>query len=140
MGSFEVETLRGEPIVIARFGADYNMKADFSKSRAVIGEAFAKQSTPFYYILNISASEFDFSQMTARLAALTDAKTGPYRHPLLKEVIFVTEDELGIMAADAIQQDQYGEVQSKLYKSEEEAIEYVRSLVDQTIQQPANHE
>lgn len=136
MGSFEVETLHGEPIVIARFGEDYNMLADFSKSRAVIGEAFAKQSTPFYYILNISASKFDFSQMIARLAALTDAKTGPYRHPLLKEVIFVSESDLAEMAAEAIQQDQYGEIKSKLYKSEEEAIEYVRSLVAHSIQQP----
>lgn len=129
MGSFEVETLHGEPIVIARFGADYNMLADFSKSRAVIGEAFAAQSTPFYYILNISASKFDFSQMTARLAALTDAKTGPYRHPLLKEVIFVTESDLGAIAADAMQQEQYGALKSNLYKSEEEAVEYVRSLI-----------
>ena len=134
MGSFEVETLRGEPIVIARFGADYNMRADFSKSREVIGKAFEEQSRPFYYILNISASKFDFSQMVARLAALTDAKTGPYRHPLLEEVIFVTESDLGEIAADAMQQEQYGALKSNLYKSEEEAIEYVRSLVARTIQ------
>lgn len=133
MESFEVETLSGEPIIIARFGADYHMARDFSKSRAVIGKAFAEQSTPFYYILNLSASKFDFSQMITRLAALTDAKTGPYRHPLLKEIIFVAENDLGAIAADAMQQDQYGAMKSKLYSSEEEAIEYVRSLVGRAV-------
>ncbi len=131
MGSFEVEVLHGEPIVIARFWADYRMSTDFSKSRAEIGKVFAEQSEPFYYILNLSASKFDFGQMITRLAALTDAKTGPYRHPLLKEIIFVAESELGMMASDAVQQDQYGAVQSKLCNTEAEAIEYVRALVGQ---------
>ena len=128
MESIEIERLSGEPIIIARFGADFDVATGFSKSRKVIGKAFRGQSGgPFYYILNISALEFSFSELVRQLAELTDPRRGPYRNPLLKEIIFVTTSALGKVMSDAIQQEQYGAKKSKLFSSEEEAIAYARS-------------
>ncbi len=129
MASIDVEKLKADSIIIARFGADYDIKEGMSETRKVIGKAFRGQLRPVYYIINISAIKFTFTQLVMTLAELTDPKSGPYRNPLVKEVIFVTDNELGKMAADALQQEQYGSLQSKLFTSEEEAIEYVRSLV-----------
>jgi hypothetical protein len=129
METVEVERLNGEPIIIARFGADYDMASGFSESRMVVEKAFGARPEPVYYILNLSALKFSFSELVMRLADLTNEKTGPYRSPFLKEIIFVTESDLGKVAADALQQEQYGARKSKFFSSEEDAIKYVRSQV-----------
>ena len=129
MGSYQVEKLSGEPIIISRFGADYDLVADFPESSKLVNRTFQEQSEPFFYILNIAEMKMDFSQLVMRMADLTDAKSGPYRHPLLQEIVLVTESDLGSLAVDAMHQEQYGAVQGKLCSSEEEAIAYVRDQI-----------
>lgn len=129
MGSYQVVKLSREPIIVSRFGADYDLVADFPESSKQVSRVFQEQTEPFYYILDISEMKMDFSQVVMRLADLTDPKSGPYRHPLLKEIILVTQADLGVLLVDAMHQEQYGALQGKLCSSEEEAIEYVRSKI-----------
>lgn len=129
MESYQIEKLSGEPIVVSRFGADYDMVADFPESSVQVSRVFQEQTEPFYYILNIAEMRMDFSQLIMRLADLTDPENGPYRHPLLQEIILVTEADLGVLLVDAMHQEQYGAINGKLCSSEEEAIEYVRSQI-----------
>jgi hypothetical protein len=100
---------------------------DFPESIAQVGRVFQEQTEPFYYILNIAEMKLDFSQSIMRLADLTDPESGPYRHPLLKELILVTEAEMGLLLVDAMHQEQYGAIQGTLCRSEQEAIEYIHS-------------
>ncbi len=129
MGSFEVVKLSEEPIVVGRFGSDYDMAADFPESSLLVREVFEQQTEPFFYILNIAAMKLDFSQLVMRMADLTDPENGPYRHPLLQEIILVTTSDLGLLAVDAVHQEQYGALRARLCSFEEEAIEYTRAQV-----------
>ncbi len=129
MGSYQVVKLSDGPIIVSRFGADYDLVKDFPESILQVKHIFQEQTEPFYYILNIAEMKMDFSQLIMRLADLTDPESGPYRHPLLKELILVTEAEMGLLLVDAMHQEQYGAIQGTLCRSEQEAIEYIHSQI-----------
>lgn len=137
MGSnknYYVELVPDEPILI--FGAykEYSLAEDQPQAGAEVQQYLDQASEPLYHILDITEASLSLDDVI--LAANFGARGqnnsakgqhGPvWKHPNIQELIFVTNKKLVNLAVRGLDSLMFGNIQAKVFYTQEEALEYIR--------------
>ncbi len=120
--SSRVEYLEAENVILSVVdGPIDNMVDDAPKVEALFNAA----TKPFIHIVDITNAQFTLDSLTTVInQGSRQIKT--LRHPLVKEVVVVTNSTLAAMAARGMNSPIFGHIKTRTCKTLEEALEYAR--------------
>lgn len=125
--AFQFEKLPGEPIAIFKALPSYNMAADARASVEGAFEFFETIDEPVYYVhdfLDITPLNFEDVSIGAMTVAI--AENPIFKHPKIREIIFVTTSDLLAMAAKGLDTEPYGNIKIHIFTRMEDALAYAR--------------
>jgi hypothetical protein len=125
--TFTIEMLPDEPIVICTMSAQFNPMRDYGAFWQQLGAILKDKEGPIYRITHLKTDQIEFSDMVLALAA--EAKSGmpgSLTDPRIRSVL-VNRSLLAQMAVESIQQEQYGQLETPLFGTLDEALAHVRS-------------
>ncbi len=127
-----IEKLPGEPITLYTAPAEIDLSS-LAEGDKELRKLWDQQAEPVYHIVNyLAVAQLDLDKI-ARIAA--DAAYGDnslFRHPKLKEVLFLTTNQSFATAAQGLKSGTYGNVPISVFGSLEEALSYIREKVRQS--------
>jgi hypothetical protein len=124
--SFTIEKLPDEPIIICSMSEQFNPLKDYGAFWQRLGEVVKDMEGPIYRITHLKTDQIQFSDMVLALAA--EAKSGmpgSLTDPRIRSVL-VNRSILAQMAVESIKQEQYGQLDTPLFGTLDEALTYVR--------------
>ncbi len=127
--NFSVETSNTEPIVIFHLKSGYQFARDISTSQTVLDEAISQFNSQVVLITDFSSVSMDFSDMVLKLSEDTNGKPGSLSDPRIRRNVFIGNDDMVELAAQSLQQTQYGKVDVMIFRDLDTALEFSRVIL-----------
>jgi hypothetical protein len=83
---------------------------------------------PVYFINDTSAVDFDLATVIEGSNLVARGENPIFHHPNIRSVIYVTQSDLGALAAKGMDSNAFGNVDVKIFRTLDEALAYVREL------------
>lgn len=126
--NFKFEKLPGEPIGIFTALPGYDMSVDVVAGTAAAFEFLDAQDEPIYYIHDFLVVDFpDVEDVSVGAMTVALSENPLFKHPNIREIIFVTTNMLFSLAAKGLDSNLYGNIKSRTFATMEEALSYARS-------------
>lgn len=121
----------GEPIVIATLHENYDLATDSGPSSQAGIDLLNTLTDPVFWILDMRYLKFDLAALVQGAAVLARNPSSIYRHPMIREVIMVSENAPAAvkLAAEGLNSEIYGYVKACVMDSVDEAIAYARAQI-----------
>lgn len=127
--NFSVEISDGEPIVIFQLKSGYKFARDISESQTVLDEAISQFNSKIVLITDFSNVSMEFSDMVIKLSEDTNGKPGSLSDPRIRRNVFIGNDDMVDLAAQSLQQTQYGKVDVMIFRDLDTALEFSRAIL-----------
>lgn len=112
-------------VIVSKVTEPFDVQADATKSLGEIQGFLAQTNSKLYLIVDCTAISPAFSQIVVGMAE-TSHEDSPLRNANMEVVLVATGKMLEAMA-NWYQQDQYGNITIPVYKSVDEALNYVKA-------------
>ena len=123
-----LEQLPNEPIIIGTFYSSFNIKDDVITFIDDVRQLFDNADQNFYYVNDTRDLKINvFQDMVVAVNVATHGVTDVLRHPGLKEYLIVATDTLIKLSARGLQSNAFGNINVRVFKTPEDALEYARS-------------
>lgn len=127
MMTFTLQLLPDVPAILLTLKYDYVLTRDFPKSYAQVSQMLEEVDQPVYYITDFTQATIDLDLVIQGAEKTSLDQGGTFHHPKVKEVLFVSTDEVIHLAAKGLQSDTYGHVRIKAFRTLDEALAYARA-------------
>lgn len=132
--NYNIELLPDEPVLIFTAYKAYSLVEDQPQAGAEVQQYLDQASEPLYHILDITEASLSLDDviLAANFGARgqntsANGKHGPvWKHPNIRELIFVTDKKLVNLAVRGLDSLMFGNIQAKVFYTQEEALEYIR--------------
>ena len=124
---FDFDVLEDQNVLIARLGSEFSMKDDLEWIMDEARKRFDAMPRSFYYVTDVFNVTMTFTDVVTALAAAASGSGSLFRHPKLARLYIVADNALANIGGKALQQAQYGGLDSRVVKSVEEALEAIRN-------------
>ncbi len=131
MEGYSIEKLQGEPIIISQLTGSitFDDRAPDPESTRQTQELMDGQEEPFYYIFDMGDMKLDLNNLIAAANRGAGNEGLTLRHPMIKEVLVVTQSKLINLAAKGLNSTAFGNVPTSVFGTVEEALEYARARI-----------
>lgn len=127
--TYQLEKLVEEPITIVVMPADTTFEA-LHETVLPVYQLFCNQTEPFYHIADWSlVGQLDFESLAKTADMTARQEKAPFRHPLLKEFLFVTTNPVYKLAVQGLTAEIYGNIPVHVFDTREEALAYARAQI-----------
>ncbi|MBN2146778.1 MAG: hypothetical protein JW726_05295 [Anaerolineales bacterium] len=129
-GNFRIEKLPDEPIVLEMVGEHLDFTRDIQALQDGLRAMLDETSEPLYAIADISKLDnFTIRDMVDAANSLTRGRGSTWKHPNLKEIMFVSTNSTIRLAAQGLSSPVFGGFQIKVFQTLEDALVYVRGQI-----------
>jgi hypothetical protein len=125
--SFTIQTYPEVPAILLTLLHDYDLRTDFPKSYAKVSQLLQSASRPLYYITDLTDAKIDLDMLMQGAGKTSLESGGTFHHPMVKEVLLVSPNDVVHFAAEGLRDDVYGNVRVRVFYSVDEALAYARS-------------
>jgi hypothetical protein len=125
--SFTIQTYPEVPAILLTLLRDYDLRTDFPKSYAKVSQLLQSASRPLYYITDLTDAKIDLDMLMQGAGKTSLGSGGTFHHPMVKEVLLVSPNDVVHFAAEGLRDDVYGNVRIQIFYSVDEALAYARS-------------
>ena len=120
--------LPGEPIIVFTPSASYHMAIDVQASIETAFEVLAELTESVYYIHDwLAIKPLDINDVSVGAMSAALSQNPLFKHPQIREIIFVTTDKILLAAAEGLNSKVYDYIQVRSFSTMEEALSHVRS-------------
>lgn len=124
---YNTQKLPGDPIILVSLFKDYNIVQDLPKSGAEGIALLDEQTTPVFYVIDIRELQLDVNDVIDGANLASGSEGALYRHPMIREALFVTEQEIVAMGVKGLDSVPFGNVKARVFKTVEDALAYARA-------------
>ena len=121
------EQLPDEPIMIVTLPANYRMETDFQGASVQYQQVLDSAQEKVYWIVDTREWLFDLEQLMLGATTVARGEGSIYHHPNIKQVLYVTTNEILPAAAKGLASDAFGHLDIKIFGSVDDAIAYARA-------------
>lgn len=125
MTTYRFETPPGEPVVILTLFEDFDFK-DMAVSNSQAYAILEKCDTPVFWIVNLQA-KIDLEKMLLGSAGVTQGADALWQHPMIREILLVSPQELVHAAAPGFSTEAFGNLNVRAFTNMDEVLAYIRS-------------
>ncbi len=125
--TYAIKKIFGEPIIVAAIHEDYVPRRDIAQSDAEAITLLDTCTAPVFLIIDVRS----FKQITMDdiFLAVKHSSYGDdslYRHPMLREVIFISTNPAVKTATEGLSHAAFGEIKARTVDTLEAALAYAR--------------
>jgi hypothetical protein len=125
MDTFQIEWLPGSGIVHGKILPDFPIRRDVREAGNMLRVMLDQAKEPVPYILDVIEIRMDFGEMIYAMADLTKGEGAVWRHPMLKEMIVITNSSMVRLGVNSLRQMQYGGLKTAAFSTLEEAFKHL---------------
>jgi hypothetical protein len=118
--------LDDEPIVIVTLPTEYNLAAELPKLMPRYISLLETAAEPVYWIVDARNSSLSVDEIILGASLVARGEHPLYHHRNIREVIYVTSNQIMKLAAEGMKGDAFGHVNIKLFDDLGQALDYVR--------------
>jgi len=126
--TYTTKKLPGVPVVYATLHSDYVMERDVAESTRTAIALLDRETSPVFYIVDLTALNLDLTDIMRGSNAASGSDTSVYRHPMVREVLFVSDEEIVALSAAGLDSNAFGHVKAHTFPTREAALDYVHSV------------
>lgn len=122
-----VQKLPNEPIVLDKVSADYRLSVELPSAISKLFELADGLIEPVFWIVDVSeVKEMTIEDILTGTELLIKGKKPLYRHPNIREVLYVSTSRLIRMAAAGLASEIFGNLKISVFDNLESALQYAR--------------
>lgn len=131
MSDFSVKKFPDEPIVLVSVYSSVRLENTdvYQENTRQILELFDSLKEPIYYIYDLTDAKLDLAQVIVGANKGAGSASGSLRHPIVKEVVIVTQSNLIKLAAKGLKSAVFGSVVVSVFDTLDEALAYARTQI-----------
>jgi hypothetical protein len=118
--------LENEPVVIITLPSEYNLAVELPKSMPKYLGLLDAATEPLYWIVDASQAALKAEEIILGTSLVARGERPLYRHPNIRQVIYVTTSHIMKLAAEGLKGNAFGHVNIKLFDDLDQALEYTR--------------
>ncbi len=122
----EFKKLPDEAIVIVTLPNDYNLAAELPVVMPKYLSFLDSTPTPVYWIVDARNAPLKVEEIVFGASLVASGEHPLYRHQNIRQVIYVTSNEIMKLAAKGMQNEVFGRISIKLFDDLDEALKYTR--------------
>jgi hypothetical protein len=127
---FTIEKLPDEPIVFVTMSNPFDVKQDVPQFAHQLQAIFDAEPGPLWDVTDVRGLSVDFSDMVRGMSMVTRGELAVLRHPKVRRFAIVASNNLILIAAKALGQQQYGAIPVTICESLDEAFAVVRAEIE----------
>jgi hypothetical protein len=124
--SYTVKTLHDDSVVLFTAHKDFNRAEDMEQVIHDVMAILDDLDEPVYHVLDWKEGTLNMDDMAEGASATTRRENPVFHHPMVKEVIFVTDNPAIKMIAANMRSGTFGNVKTKVFETLDEAMAHVR--------------
>ncbi|MBN1303991.1 MAG: hypothetical protein JXA13_06110 [Anaerolineales bacterium] len=124
---YQNELLAGEPIIVSTIKSGYSISRDMPASDQDAHAMLDSLGFRVYFIVDIRVLTLTFDDIISASTIGARGEKPLWHHPKIKKLIFITESELAYKAAAGLRNLLFGYLDTLVFPTLEEALEYCRS-------------
>ncbi|NDJ75070.1 MAG: hypothetical protein GYB65_02330 [Chloroflexi bacterium] len=124
--TYGIQKLPDGPITLYTATRDAHLRV-LALSNQALRDVLDAQSDPVIHIADMRAAQLSFQDMITLAANAAWGQNALFRHPMIREVLIVTRDEVLCLTAQSLTSDSYGTIPIRLFSNLSEALAYARS-------------
>jgi hypothetical protein len=131
MEGYTIEKLPCEPIIFTRLSVSVSFDdGDPDPEGALqVKELMDSQEEPFYYIFDLGEVKFDLTNLILAANRGAGSEGMTLRHPMIREVLVVTQSKLINLAAKGLNSEAFGNVPTSVFDTINDALDYARAQI-----------
>ncbi len=118
--------LPNEPIVIVTLPKDYDLKADLPKTLPTYLKELSSFKEPVFWIVDASVAPLTVTDLSVGAGMVARGEHPLYKHPNIRQVIYVTTSSLLKLAADGMGTEKFNKIAIKLFDNVDAALAFCR--------------
>jgi hypothetical protein len=122
---YRIEKLRGEPIIIETWDANYDPAEEGPKASQEIIRMMDTINEPTVVIVDMRAMALTFNDILL-MAQAASSRSAPAHHPLQRRRIIITDSSIVSLAAQGLDSELFGRIKVDIATSMDEALEIAR--------------
>jgi len=122
---YTTKKVPNEPVIIAALHEGYDMVNDMPASSATAIALLDQESEPVFYVVDLTALRLDLDSIINGANGASGSEGSIYRHPMVREVIFVSEQDFVPAVAEGLNSAPFGHVKARAVPSMDEAWAYI---------------
>jgi len=120
------QKLPNEPVVVVTLPKVYNLAAELPVLMPQYMELLNSSKTTLFWIVDARESSLSVDEIVTGASLVARGEHPLYRHPNIRQVIYVTTSEIMKLAITGMQTEAFGKLQIKLFDDLDEALAYTR--------------
>jgi hypothetical protein len=122
----EFKKLDNEPIVVVTLPKEYNLAAELPKLLPRYLSLLDASPEQLYWIVDARNSPLTMEEIVTGASLVARGEHPLYHHPNIRQVIYVTSNQIMRLAAEGMKNEVFGRVNIKLFDDLDEALTYTR--------------
>lgn len=118
--------LTDEPIVIVTLPDDYNLAAELPQVMPKYMQELASFQEPVFWIVDAQVAPFSIDDIITGAELVAKGQHPLYKHPNIRQVIYVTTSQMLKLAAAGMSSEQFGKIAIKLFDNLDDALKFAR--------------
>ena len=114
------------PAVMTAATPEFNFE-DFRAYRAEVSHLLDSLSAPVYYVMDMRNVHFDAGEIMVSTNLATRFDNPNFRHPNVRQVIFVSTSPVWQLVAEGLNHDIFGNLSVPVFETVEGALGYIES-------------
>lgn len=122
-----VQKLPDELIVIDKMSADYRLSVELPAGISKLFEFADSLTEPVFWIVDVSeVQDMTIEDILTGTELLIKGKKPFYRHPKIREVLYISTSRLIRMAAAGLISEMFGNLRIRVFENLDSALQYAR--------------
>lgn len=118
--------LPNEPIVIVTLPANYNLVAELPVVMPKYLQELETFQEPVFWIVDAREAPFSVEDIITGAELVAKGQHPLYKHPKIRQVIYITTSLMLKLAAEGMGSDQFGKIAIKLFDDLELGLKFAR--------------
>lgn len=124
--TYTTTKLPGEPIITVTIHEGYDLQRDIAASTATGIALLDQQTEPVTYIVDLRNFPMDFEKVLRGTSVTAGSEHSLYRHPMIRQLIFVSEQLIIDLSAQGLKNDAFGNINARVFKTMDDALKHAR--------------
>jgi hypothetical protein len=117
--------LENEPVVIVTLPSEYNLAAELPKLMPKYISLLDAATEPVYWIVDARDSALKVEEIILGASLVARGEHPLYHHPNIRQVIYVTSNQIMKLAAEGMKGDSFGHVNIKLFDDLDQVMDFI---------------
>ncbi|NDJ77922.1 MAG: hypothetical protein GYB65_16860 [Chloroflexi bacterium] len=129
MKPYTIEKLIDQPVIVLTVQKDYDVQRDMPTSRVDLVRILDTLDEPVFYVLDLSRLTVSFDDIMQGAALGARGEGASWHHPKLRDILWVTDEQVIKVAVEGLKSDAFGHLNIKLFGSVDDAVDYALDQV-----------